>query len=259
MEIDVKKVKTRSHLIIPDIQWKPGLTDTSHLTAIGQLAVQRRPDVIVCLGDFWDFPSLSSYAKRKEMEGRRVRDDIEAGNVAMKIMLQPIIDELAKYTYNKWNPRLIFTIGNHDERIVRFEAERPEFEGLLGYSDLYLDNWEVHDYLKIVNVDGIHYSHFFANPMTGRPYGGTALARLKTLGYSYIMGHVQLLDAARIDQTNGSTIQGLIAGACYTHDEDYKGFQGNPHWRGVCYLHDVDNGTYDLEVISMKRLLKGAF
>lgn len=251
-----KKNKIRSHLLIPDIQWKSDLIDTSHLIAIGELAVERRPDVIICIGDFWDFPSLSSYAQRKELEGKRVLEDIKAGNHAMKTMLKPIRDELAKYKYNKWNPRLIFTIGNHDQRIIRFEKERPEFEGVLGYDDLDLSGWEVHDFLKIVEVDGVHYSHYFANPMSGRPLGGTAQARLKTLGYSFVMGHVQKLDYARIDQTNGKVIQGLIAGAFYSHDEDYKSYQGNPHWRGVCYLHDVRDGNYDLEVISIDRLLK---
>ena len=33
-----------------------------------------------------------------------------------------------------------------------------------------------------------------------------------------------------------------INGACYEHDEAYKGFQGNNHFRGLTVLHEVEDG-----------------
>lgn len=48
---------------------------------------------------------------------------------------------------------------------------------------------------------------------------------------------------------------GLVAGAFYMHDEEYKGPQANNHWRGVCMLNNVHDGVYDLETISLRSLL----
>ena len=47
------------HLIIPDCQVRPG-DDLSFLNWIGQYIIDKKPDVIVHLGDFADMPSLSS-------------------------------------------------------------------------------------------------------------------------------------------------------------------------------------------------------
>ena len=50
----------KKHLVIPDTQIKPGVP-TNFLAWIGQYIVEKRPDVVVHLGDHWDMPSLSSY------------------------------------------------------------------------------------------------------------------------------------------------------------------------------------------------------
>src|SRR5437868_3592556 len=49
-------------MVLPDVQAKPGV-DFSFLSRIGQYALDKRPEVIVCIGDFADMPSLSSYDK----------------------------------------------------------------------------------------------------------------------------------------------------------------------------------------------------
>ena len=72
------------HFIIPDTQVKPD-SNIDHLTWAGKYAVSLKPDVIVHLGDHWDFPSLSSYDKgKKSFEGRRYQADVLAGKQAME-------------------------------------------------------------------------------------------------------------------------------------------------------------------------------
>jgi hypothetical protein len=116
------------HLIIPDTQVKPN-TPIDHLNWAGQYAVKMRPDVIVMIGDHWDMESLSSYDKgKKSFEGRRYTKDIEAGIVGMEAFLKPIRDEQARLRRNKekqWNPRLVFTLGNHENRITRAIENDP--------------------------------------------------------------------------------------------------------------------------------------
>jgi hypothetical protein len=45
--------------------------------------------------------------------------------------------------------------------------------------------------------------------------------------------------------------RGLIVGSYYQHDEDYKGPQGNHHWRGIIVKHEVRDGNYDMMEVSM--------
>src|ERR1035437_3365549 len=72
-----KAVRSRTHLIIPDCQVHSGVP-TQHLEWVGKYIAQKRPDVIVCIGDFADMPSLCSYDKgKKSFEGRRYVLDIE--------------------------------------------------------------------------------------------------------------------------------------------------------------------------------------
>ena len=95
-------------LVISDCQVKDGV-DLSYLTAIGKYIASKKPDVVVNIGDFWDFPSLSSYDKGKlSFEGRRLKADIEIGNKGMDLLLAPIKQEADYF------PRMIFTLGNHE-------------------------------------------------------------------------------------------------------------------------------------------------
>lgn len=243
----------RDHCLLPDTQVRSGVS-TEHIQKAAELIVQRKPGVIVMIGDWWDMPSLSTYASQKEAEGRRVKADIEAGNRAMRAF-RAVIDAAIS---PDWNPRMVFCIGNHEERLMRLEKSNPALAGIFSYDDLALDGWEVVDFHDVIEIDGIHYSHYFYNPMSGKPLGGSAMTMLNRLNFSFVQGHRQCLDYAMKPLNNGQIINGLVSGAFYTHDEDYKGPQGNHHYRGMNWLHDVRDGNYDLEVISIERLMKGA-
>ena len=147
-------------LVLPDAQVKPGVP-TEHLEWAGRYAAEKKPEVIVCIGDWWDMPSLSSYDKgRRSFEGRRFKEDIKAGREAMELFIGPIREEqkfLSDNHKKRWNPRLIFTLGNHEERIERATQIQPEFDGLISYDDLGLKEmgWEVHPFLEVVIVEGV--------------------------------------------------------------------------------------------------------
>lgn len=226
------------HLIIPDTHCKPGV-DMSHLRWIGRYIAEKRPEVIIHMGDHFDMHSLSSYDKgTAKAEGARIDDDLAAGWQGMELLVSPWI-HLPSY-----HPRMVFLFGNHEERIERYVNSNPELIGHVGYHSYALGTyrWETHAFLAPVDIDGILYSHYFANPLTGRPYTANALNQLKTLGRSYVMGHRQVLDFGTRMLVDGTQQIGVIAGACYTHEEGYKGIQGNKHWRGIVVLHDVHDG-----------------
>lgn len=252
------------HLIIPDTQCKPGVPD-DHLEAAGNYAAHKQPDVIIHLGDHWDMPSLSVYdsnarkvrEKRAYLEGPGSDSDIEAGNRGLAKFMAPI-QAHNKGRRKKYRPKLIMLRGNHEDRIRRACEEYPWLGKAIGehhFNDKAL-GWKVIPYLKPITIDGVAYCHVFTNPMTGKPIGGQAHTRLKTIGFSFTMGHQQVLDYAVRFLANGTEQRALICGAFYQHDEDYKGFQGNAHWRGLVMKHDVRHGRYDPMFVSIDWLRK---
>lgn len=256
--------ETAIHVLIPDTQAKPGVP-TDHLRWIGQYIVDRlagKPNVrIIHIGDHADMPSLSSYDKGKRaMEGRRVLADIAAANEAFDVLCAPLDAYNATrraYKERQWWPYRHITLGNHEDRISRAIEADAQLDGLLSLDLLNYakHGWTVHPFLQPVFLDGVGYAHFWANPMSGRPYGGMALTRLKTLGHSFTMGHQQTLDYA-VRFVRGQSQHALIAGACYVHDEDYKGPQGNAHWRGIVVCHEVRDGSYDPMFVSLDYLCR---
>ena len=136
------------HLVIPDCQIRHG-DDFGFLRALGNYIVAKRPDTIICLGDFADMPSLSSYdIGKKSFEGRRYSLDIAAAREAMQVLLQPLKDFNTKAKKNKeklYHPRMVLTMGNHEHRINRAVENDSKLEGVLSTDNLQYKEfgWEV--------------------------------------------------------------------------------------------------------------------
>ena len=246
------------HLVIPDTQVKPG-DRADHLRWAGEYAAEKKPDVIVHIGDHWDMPSLSSYdVGKKSFEGRRYVNDVEAGINAMHKFLEPIQREQERLVRNKhkqWNPRLVFTLGNHEYRIERAIESDPKLDGLLKYGDLMLEEmgFEVVPFLQPIIIDDIAYCHYFTSGVMGRPVSSAKLMLSKKF-MSCIMGHVQDRDIAYARKADGTNMLGLFAGIYYQHDEEYLNAQTNGSWSGVWLLNEVVNGGCDELPVSINYL-----
>lgn len=249
-------------LVIPDTQVKPGVP-VDHLEWIGRYMVDKyygRSDFIcVQLGDFWDMPSLSSYDRgKKAMEGRRVIQDIEAGNYGLEVLDQALTERnaIAKRQHKwQWHPKRYLLRGNHEDRLQRAIDSDAQLDGLLSFDSLLSPGWEVVPYLEILHIDGVAFSHYFYNPSTGRPYGGSIENRMRQIGVSFVQGHQQvLLHGTRY--TAAGPQHGIVAGAAYAHEESYLGPQGNSHWRGIVVLNQVHNGDFDPMFVSLDYLAR---
>ena len=231
-------VKKPTILVIADTQAKSE-EDLEYLLWIGKYIADKKPDVIVHIGDHFDMPSLSSYDKgTSKIEGKRLYKDIEAGVEGFKLL------NLELEKHKDYHPRKVFCLGNHEERLDRYVNEHPELQGTLGTDKLPFAKygWEVHPFLKPVEIEGIFFVHYLANPMSGKPYGGSAMNILKTVGRSFVVGHKQCLDIAIRPTIDGKQQLGIVNGACYDHFESYKGFTGNNHFRGLTVLHECSDG-----------------
>jgi len=252
------------HLLIPDTQIRPGVC-LNHLNALGNYIVDKKPDVIVQIGDFADMHSLSTYDKgTRKAEGARVEEDIIAAQAGMDALLGPL------YTYNEkqrrtkhaqyW-PELHLTLGNHENRINRHVDANPELYSFLSVGSLEFEDygWNVHPFLQPVEVDGILYCHYFPRNAQGRIVQSTrgapnARVQAQREGQSCSSGHLQGLDI-HIQQRSDRRDYGIIAGSFYMHEESYLTPQGTAYWRGVVMKNEVDDGEYDPMFISMNYLL----
>lgn len=253
------------HLVIPDTQVRPGVP-LEHLTAAGNYIVEHRPDVIVQIGDWADMHSLSSYDKgTKAGEGARYEDDIQASKEAMDVFFQPLYEYNARRVKQKlrqYRPRLVLTLGNHENRINRHANAYPMLAGKLSTDDLQYGDYgfQVCDFLDTIQLDGVLYAHYFPRNAAGRIVqtirgAPSAATQVRREMQSCTSGHLQGFDYS-LYQTGRGRKHGLIVGSFYLHEEDYLGPQGTAYWRGIVHKHSVNNGEYDLEQVSMYRLLE---
>lgn len=246
------------HLVIPDVQIKPD-DDTKFLRAIGNYIVAKKPDKVICIGDFADMSSLSSYdVGKRSFEGRRYKADIGAAKKAMGELLEPLHDFNRKARVNKekqYRPELHFNLGNHEYRIERAVENDAKLEGVLSLNDLGYEDfgWTVHPFLKVNVLDGIAYSHYFPSGVKSNPIGNARLILLKQ-HMSCFAGHLQGRDIAYGRRADGKEMTAIICGSCYEHDEPYLSPLENKHWRGLYVLHDVNDGAFDEMAVSIKYL-----
>ena len=244
--------------MIHDVQAAPGRPD-SHMEALGNYLADKRPDAIVHIGDQYDMPTLAVHYHKpgsKFMEGRRVRDDIAAGDQSLAKFQKPI--NVAKKKHG-WRPAQEFHIGNHEQRIERIAENDPNIAGdLLGYHSLGLAKlgWRVHPFLQPNVIGGVSFAHYFYNPKSGRPFGGMLGTRLKTIGFSFAQGHEQGFQFAIQELSNGTRRQALVGGSFYQHHEEYRGPQATNEYQGISYMHELRDGQYDLMQVSLPYLLK---
>lgn len=233
---------------MPDTQVRPGVP-LDHIDWIAQAIVHYKPDVVVHLGDHWDHHSLNGHEQpgSAPLEGARYIDDLTSGNEAFARLCKPMEDEIKRREEKhrpRWKPRKVFITGNHEIRADRVAENNPKFLGTIGSDLCDVRDWERYPFLKVVNIDGILYSHYFQSSHSARPIGGSIPNKLSRIGSSFVHGHVQGLDMGTKMMANGKTWWGIQAGSCYTHIESYRGAQGQRHWRGVLVLNEVQDGEH---------------
>lgn len=226
-------------LVLPDSHARPGVNPRRFRWLLKYLQ-DTSPDMLLCLGDLADMPSLSSYdgssltgnGKRKaSFDGRTVAADIQAANVALRIL-------------GEWKGKKVFLMGNHEARIDRALDNVPELQGTLSTANLFLHGWEVVPFLEEYEVKGMAASHYFVTGVMGKSVGGEypAATLLKKQYRSCIMGHSHIWDVAVRKGRN--KMMGLVAG-CYldpTQKEGYAGPAQSMWTSGVTLLKGVSGG-----------------
>lgn len=252
-------------LVIPDAHASPH-HHNERFSILGKFIVDRQPDVIVNIGDFADMASLCSYDRgKRSFEGRRYKHDVAATIDAQEKLFAPMreYNALRKASKHKqYKPHLVLTLGNHENRINRATNLQPELDGVITTGDLKYEEfgWDVYDFLQPVEINGVWFSHYFTTGIMGKAISGEHPAHklIMTQHKSCVQGHSHTRDFCERTAIDGSRVSGLIVGCFLDLDqhEDYAGPANEIWWRGVVMLHDVENGVYEPEFISMKQLRK---
>ena len=236
--------------VINDVQALPGASFT-HLDAAGKYIAAKRPDVIVCIGDFGDFPSLGRFNSPLEREGLRYKKDVAAFHEAMETLMNPI------HKARGYRPWMEFTEGNHEGHIARYANEHPEMEGTVSSKDLRLESygWRVHPFLQPVGIGGVAFCHYFPSGIMGKPIM-SARALMSKLHMSAVAGHQQGRDIAFGRRADGAHMTTIISGSFYQHSYRYLSPFTNTHWRGMWFMHEVKDGQFDELALSVNYLLR---
>lgn len=248
-------------LLVGDPHSSPD-TDNRRFDWLGRMILEEEPDVVLCIGDFSDLNSLSSYDKgKKSAELRRYRNDVGAACDALTRINAP----LKTYNETKRNvrkaqrkaPRKIMIMGNHEERINRAVNMAPELEGTLSLADLKYQEygWEVQPYKRALELEGVWFNHYFPSGVKGEAISGFNIGAniVQKNMVSSVCGHSHLWDHAIRNRPDGSKVIGLCCG-CYLESPTYDDATGNLWWSGLAMLHDVDSGVFDLEQLSIERV-----
>lgn len=249
----------KDYLIVPDSHAHPN-HNNDRADWLGKFILDRKPDVVVNIGDTFDMPSLSNYDKGKaSFHGNSYEKDINSGLDFLDRMWHPIRRAKRK------RPKSVFLVGNHEQRLTKVLEYDPHLAGdRFGVS---WSNYQLEDYHHevvhyegqtpgIFTSDGISFAHYFVSGLMGRPIGGEhhASSLLAKNYHSCVCGHSHAVDWSVKSSSNGKKIMGLVAGVYQDYDSGWAGNINNLWWPGIVYLRGVSEGTYDPEFISIEAL-----
>lgn len=249
------------HLVIPDQHAHPDYNN-DRADLLAKLINDVRPDVVINIGDAADMPSLCSYDKGlKSFHGRNYEKDIDSHLEFQDRVWGPVLKRKKKL------PRRVVIEGNHEHRIKRAINIQPELEGDrfgvsfkdLDFGKYYNDVVEYNGATPgIIDIDDIAYSHYLISGVKGLPISGehTAYSLLSKHFQSCTVGHLHTADYSTRTKVDGTRINGLVCGVYQDFDAGFAGEGNKLWWRGVVVKHNVENGNYDPEFISLDRLRK---
>lgn len=250
--------KSRIHLVCPDSHAHPDYHN-KRADWLGKLILDVKPDVVINIGDMWDFPSMCIYDKGKASSfGREYKRDLDSGLEFDDRVWHKVRKAKKKLPYS------IFCEGNHEHRMTKLLDTNPELTGLIGFDDLDLER----NYNEVIRyegntpgyigIDGVHYGHYFISGVMGRPISGEhpAYSLITKLGSSATCGHIHTTDYCVRNDINGNRRMGLISGVYQDYTSTWAGKANNLWWRGVIVKRNVQDGCYEPQWISIEALKK---
>lgn len=244
-------------LVIPDRHNDPRQPHRlACTTLIARLGSERRPTVVVDLGDAITMDSCSRHDRNETLKGR-LKPSIKAD-------LDNHLESLQAFERGRvpdWKPKRIKTRGNHEQRLWGFENDHPESEG--SHTHTYAEQllqfgWRERDFGEFAYIEGVAFSHAPINGM-GRPMGGkTSTHRAgDMLTAPLVHGHthaLQLYSGAKMGPMERVTVIQAGCALPWGEYEHYATAGPGGWWWGVLMMTCWGGQIVDVEAISMLTL-----
>lgn len=257
-----------SALVFGDLHVQAGEPDVhmQRCNAIGRVALRYRPKTIICGGDLMDMPSLAEHLGSKAVggsgsklghQGKRVGQDIEAGKDAIRRIQKPIEDHnrscgRAGRSGNKYLPRKVFLLGNHENRIQKSANEIPEYSDIISVKKLLVDwlvqqGWEVYDgESETFWLGGVGFRHYFRDKMRRAIPITTAHTKLPRSSV-WFHSHSMAMNELRYE----GIVNKFVVLPCMKPEHRL----GEKEAAGVVFLNDIQNGDFSINEIPYNRLM----
>jgi predicted MPP superfamily phosphohydrolase len=156
------------------------------------------PDILVVLGDFADFYSVSFHDKSPDR------------SIHLKAEIKEVRKHLSKFEAMPIK-RKIFLMGNHEYRLQRYLTNKaPELFGLVDAHELFKleeNDWEWVPYRRSVILYNVAVSHDF-----GSSGANAATKAMTKMGTSVVMGHTHRMSVTSRSDAGGNLIQAAMFG-----------------------------------------------
>lgn len=172
-------------MFIGDTHCGPGVSNERFKWFARHVAATR-PDRVVQVGDLGDFASMSAHERPGSLQQKakpKFQDDLASIEEALAIYRHELGDSGIPHHV---------TLGNHEDRVQRFQDATSELEGALWpqFTDILARyDWRWTEYRQYLFIASCGVTHV-PQTVLEKPYGGKTLNPLSNdLVYSLIFGH----------------------------------------------------------------------
>lgn len=253
--------------VIGDAHVKVGDTELYRFRLAGKHQLANKPDYIVIGGDFMSMECVSAWdkSKRKLMEGRRYKSEMEYGNKALDELMKPINDYNKQQRKNKgkqYKPTIIYLEGNHCDRLNRYLEYDPTFQDFINIpKDLNLEGRGIQwvPYREYYFIGKTGFTHIPFNSM--KPISGSGLTVsvakkcLQYCDFDVVFFHTHRFEIAHSTGASGERRM-AVNGGCLLHSEgeDYAKGCTSDWWRGLVDFKIVDGKMASVQATEISLL-----
>ncbi len=237
--------------VIGDLHVAPG-QDLSRLKWIARHIKETAPDYIVQIGDWSSFDSVSSHDPIGSIKAKHrpsLRQDIEALHQSLELFDR----ELGPSTI----PRIV-TLGNHEDRVRRYQELRAELE-----DSVWLDvlqefaryRWKTFDFGKVTFIGGVGFVHVPLNAI-GKPHSSPNIMG-NNLAHDLVKGHshrATYQTFSKIGEDRGVMLIDVGTSLEHGHVENYAKLSQTGWYWGLHSLTIRSGRIDDFSRVSMKTL-----
>jgi predicted phosphodiesterase len=242
-------------LAIGDAHDTPALPDKSRFRWMGKLAQDAQPEYILQIGDIADFDSLNSHVKNETLSGKQktpFMQDIHSLREAISEFNAPI----------NYKPQKHITLGNHENRIWRYEDYNPEVSGMMAHqltSTLEDGGFTYSEYGTWYFVEGVGFTHApFHGGSSPKTQSPALVSIANKLRWDAVMGHTHKKIDSQHEAYGDKPISTINLGCALPQGYifPYAEHGLNAWWWGCSILTIHDGSISESQWFSMRTLEK---